>query len=90
MKFKLFFVFILISYLGCGGQKNVERRVWVPTERGDIVYLYKDKIAYIIAVGEYRNMPILKNARNDAQDVSLALSELGFKVKIIENPTYFF
>jgi len=38
------------------------------------------RVALVIGNAEYRNVPALKNPRNDADDVSAALKRLGFEV----------
>lgn len=63
------------------------RRVWIPTKQNDSVYLYGDKRALVIGVGNYTYLPRLLYAVRDAEEVTEALTQLGFQVQMLKNPT---
>lgn len=62
------------------------RRVWVPTEQDDLVYLYGDRMAMIVGESNYEHLPRLHYAVRDAEDVAEALRELGFTVETMIDP----
>jgi hypothetical protein len=45
-----------------------------------------EKIALVVGVSAYRNVPVLKNTQNDAQDVAQVLKRLGFGVDLVIDP----
>ncbi len=83
-KFILFIIFtgsILYSILG-----QEQRRVWMPTVQDDMVFLYRDKMALVIGVGNYIYLPNLKYPLLDAEEVANVLRDLGFRVQILRDP----
>ena len=77
---------ILFSFIKTDAQ--TQRRVWIPTVSNDTVYLYRDKMALIVGVGDYiGGLSPLENAVRDAEEVSDTLRDLGFQVQLLINPT---
>jgi len=83
----LIILFLFFSQIWCKSDEN-KRRVWVSTERGDYVYLYKNKFAYTISVSNYEKLTKLPNAIKDAEEISNKLKKLGFEVRNIIDPDY--
>lgn len=44
------------------------------------------RVALIVGVGAYRNVPPLANTLNDAQDLAAALQRLGFRTDLVQDP----
>ena len=66
----------------------VNRGIKVVAKGGEQIYLYKDYHALVVGVGDYTHgWPDLPNAIKDAKEVSVALKQLGVKVKLLANPT---
>ena len=54
---------------------------------GGSIKLYDDYQALVIGVGDYEHWPKLPGAVQDAKEVARVLRDLGFKVKLVLNPT---
>ncbi len=64
------------------------RGIRITAKSGKSFYLYKDYHALVVGVGDYtRGWPDLPGAIKDAKEVASSLKELGFKVKLILDPT---
>jgi hypothetical protein len=65
-------------------------RVVARTEDGGtkILPLYSGYYAIVVGVSNYEKWPKLPNAVNDAEEVADRLKKMGFRVKLILNPTY--
>jgi hypothetical protein len=48
---------------------------------GSVCALAEKRVALVVGNSSYKAVPILRNPRNDAEDVSAVLSKLGFEVK---------
>ena len=44
------------------------------------------RVALVVGVGAYRNVPPLTNTLNDAQDLAAALQRLGFRTDLVQDP----
>ena len=64
------------------------RGIKVTDKHGEKLYLYKDYHALIVGISNYERWPKLPNAANDAKEVAKRLNALGFKVKLVLDPTY--
>lgn len=64
-----------------------ERRLWVQSDQNDLIYLYQDKFALIVAVENYKFLPRLNYPVSDAREIAQLLKKLGFMVQILENPS---
>ena len=61
--------------------------VQVKTQSGERIKLYDDYSALVIGAGDYEHWPKLPGAVRDAREVAVVLRSLGFKVKLVLNPT---
>ncbi len=61
----------------------------VRLKSGGIIKLYDDYQTLVIGVGDYEHWPRLHGAVRDAKEVAQVLRDLGFKVKLVLNPTSF-
>lgn len=77
-----------VALRGGSGKKGIE--VLVKTAQGDRpIRLYSGYYALVVGCGDYRaGWPDLPNAVQDARDVAAALKNMGWKVKLLENPTW--
>lgn len=64
------------------------RGIKVTDKHGQSLYLYKDYHALIVGISDYEWWPKLPNAADDAKEVAKKLKVLGFKVKLVLDPTY--
>ncbi len=76
-----FFILPAISF-------SITRGIKVTDKRGENLYLYEDYHALIVGISDYERWPKLPNAANDAKEVAKKLKTLGFKVKLVLDPTY--
>ena len=61
----------------------------IKNSQGEQVGLYKGSYALVIGVSDYRGKwPSLRGVREDVREVSGTLSLQGFKVILVENPSY--
>src|SRR4051794_18064630 len=44
------------------------------------------RVALVVGVGNYRNVPTLANPPNDARDIATALGRLGFETETLIDP----
>ena len=61
-------------------------KIRVRTKSGKPVKLYRDYAALVIGVSNYKHWPRLPGAIRDAKEVAAALTGMGFKVKLVQNP----
>ena len=65
-----------------------QRGIRIVAKSGESFYLYKDYHALVVGVGDYtQGWPDLPGAIKDAREVASSLKELGFKVKLVLDPT---
>jgi len=63
------------------------RGIVVTSKEGQSLYVYKEYHALVVGISEYEWWPKLPNAVNDAKEVAEKLKEMGFKVKLVLDPT---
>lgn len=63
------------------------RGIRVTAGKGQSLYLYKDYYALVAGISDYEKWPDLPNASNDAREVASGLKQIGFKVKLVLDPT---
>ncbi len=59
----------------------------VLSKEGKNIELYQDYHALVVGISNYERWPKLPNAIEDAKEVAARLEELGFKVKLVLDPT---
>jgi hypothetical protein len=64
------------------------RTIRVVSKQGKRIDLYKDYHALVVGISNYEQWPKLPNAVNDAREIAAKLKGLGFKVKLVLDPTY--
>jgi hypothetical protein len=64
-----------------------QRGIQITATSGQSLYLYKDYHALVVGVSNYNNWPDLPNAGKDAREVASTLESLGFKIKLLLDPT---
>ncbi len=81
------FIWTIMVGLAIGAATHVHR-----AEAGVAIFPKKkeiyNRLALVIAVGEYAHLSIRRNSTADAYIVSEKLKELGFKVTLLENPNH--
>ncbi len=77
---------LLLSLLLFAGKRSIIS-INAKTKDGKLLPLYSGYYALVIGVSDYDYLPDLPNAVKDAEQVSSALRKLGFKVKLVKNPT---
>jgi caspase domain-containing protein len=78
------FLFVLAS----GGAAAKNRGIRIVSKSGEGLYPYKDYHALVVGVSDYEKWPHLPNGVKDAKDVAERLEELGFRVKLVTDPTH--
>jgi uncharacterized caspase-like protein len=63
------------------------RGITVTSKEGQSLFLYKDCYALVVGISNYEKWPRLPNTVNDAKEVAAKLKELGFKVRLLLDPT---
>jgi len=63
------------------------RGISVVSKNGQTLDLYNDYQALVVGIGDYKWWPNLPNAVNDAKEVAGKLKKIGFKVKLVLDPT---
>jgi formylglycine-generating enzyme required for sulfatase activity len=63
------------------------RGIRIVAKSGQSLYLYKDYHALVVGVSDYEKWPDLPNATKDAKEVASAMRDLGFRVRILLDPT---
>jgi len=63
------------------------RGINITSKQGQSLYLYKDYHALVVGISLYEKWPDLPNAVKDAREVATHLEQLGFKVKLVLNPS---
>ena len=82
---------LLVALIVSSAVAQVRGIVPVPIKdkSGNQVGLYKGSYALVIGVSDYRGQwPSLRGVREDVREVSGTLSLQGFKVILVENPSY--
>lgn len=88
LKCALFIILLIGSLFFSIPLLATTRGISVISKEGESVYLYKDYHALVVGVGDYtKGWPDLPGAVKDAREVASSLKELGFKVKLILDPT---
>jgi hypothetical protein len=82
----LFFALLLLPTFLFADTRGI-KGIRVSLKERESLYLYKDYHALVIGVGNYENWPKLPNAVNDATEIASKLKDLGFKVRLIVDPT---
>ena len=77
---------VAVSLLLANIALATNRGIAVTTKSGKPVKLYRDYAALVIGVNDYQYWPKLPGAIRDAKDVAAALTTMGFKVKLVQNP----
>ena len=71
------------SYSTTRGMRGIK----VLSKEGKKIELYQDYHALVVGISNYEKWPKLPNAAKDAKEVAARLEELGFKVKLVLDPT---
>jgi len=86
----IFLSFLISVLMGPGASHSTTRGIRtinVLSKEGKKIELYKDYHALVIGVGNYEKWPKLPNAVNDAKEVGAKLTEMGFEVRLVLDPT---
>jgi hypothetical protein len=86
LPFALFVTFLLLPTLSFSDDRGI-KAIRVRAKEGKSLYLYKDYQALVVGVSKYERWPKLPNAVNDAKEVASKLTQLGFKVRLVIDPT---
>jgi uncharacterized caspase-like protein len=78
--FSFFFIFPTLLFASSRG-------IRVTAKEGQSLYFYKDYHALVVGISDYEKWPRLPNAVSDAKEVAARLTELGFGVKVLLDPT---
>jgi len=81
------FIILYIIFFIAGTISALTRGVHIVSKKGKELYLYKDYHALVVGVSKYDKWPDLPNAVKDAEEVASTLKGIGFKVKLLLNPT---
>ena len=88
MKKRILFLFLLFLFFSFLFPQQRSFKVVAKSNTGETVNLYKDLYALVIGVSDYQyGWPDLPNAVRDADEIGDVLSDLGFKVTRVKNPT---
>ena len=90
MKKRSTFIFLLILFIFSiipNSSLTKTRGLRIKSVDGQDIYLYDSYHAIVIGVSDYEYWPDLPNAVNDAKEVANRLSEMGFNVKLVLDPT---
>ncbi|UCG11614.1 MAG: caspase family protein [Deltaproteobacteria bacterium] len=79
-------LFALLFLIPANSLFATTRGISVVSKKGQAFYLYKDYHAVVIGTGDYKHWPRLPNAVKDAREVAAKLEDMGFRVKLIEDP----
>ena len=80
--FSLLTVFITASHL-----LALTRGISVVSKEGKDLFLYKNYYALVVGISDYEKWPGLPYAVSDAIEVAERLKKMGFKVKLVLDPT---
>ncbi len=85
-----FFVFVILQCGNLHGSvRGIPVKVLTKTGEEKEITLYSAYYALIVGCGEYKYWPKLSNPPKDAMQVGRTLRYLGFKVKVLLNPSSF-
>jgi len=88
MKKRILFLFLLFLFFSFLFPQQRSFKVVAKSNTGETVNLYKDLYALVIGVSDYQyGWPDLPNAVRDADEIGDVLSDLGFKVTRVKDPT---